>query len=114
MLETFFLLIAAHFLCDFALQSEFMAIYKSPRQARVGGEIIWPWLLGGHAAIHGLAVFLVTGSLLLGLAETSAHALIDYLKCKGRFGFHVDQLLHIGSKVLWLVVYAFSGSLMSI
>ncbi len=47
---------------------------------------------------------LVLGSLSLASAELIAHMLIDYGKCDGRYGLHVDQALHVACKVLWLVV----------
>jgi hypothetical protein len=93
------LLVMLHFLADFVLQSDRMAQQKCPG---CSGTVSWPWWLTAHSACHGLAVMLVTGSAVLGLAETASHALIDTLKCRGRLSFTADQLLHLGCKVLWL------------
>lgn len=95
------LLVLLHFLADFALQSDAMARQKCPG---CGGRVPWPWWLTAHGACHGLAVMLVTGSAVLGLAETACHALIDALKCRGRLSFSADQLLHLACKGLWLAL----------
>lgn len=59
-----------------------------------------------HAAIHGLAVALLTGAALVGLIEGVVHALIDYCKCTGRITFTTDQILHILCKGLWVGLLA--------
>lgn len=92
------LLVMAHFLGDFGLQSDRMAVEKCPGCDRT---LPWPWWLTAHAAIHGLLVALLTGLPLLGLAEWAAHAVIDLFKCRGRYSLAVDQLLHLLCKLLW-------------
>lgn len=99
---TFCLLLVGHFLADFPWQGEFMATRKNPNHPE--GQDIWGWLLLGHSAIHGGFVLLITGSLLLALLETICHAAIDLLKCEGRISFHTDQILHIGCKLIWIVI----------
>jgi hypothetical protein len=66
----------------------------------------WGWWLTAHGAIHGLAVGLLTGVPLLGVAETAIHALIDHSKCTGRINFTTDQILHLLCKGLWVAVLA--------
>ena len=95
------LLCLAHFVCDFGLQSDRMAREKSPGADQT---LNWRWWLMSHASIHGLAVALLTGQPLLGLAETLLHAIIDWLKGKQRFSFTQDQILHLTCKVLWVLL----------
>jgi hypothetical protein len=93
-------LLVFHALCDFPLQGDFLARGKNHKQPLPGV----PWLiaLAAHALIHGGAVALVTGSMSLGLAETLVHAAIDYGKCEGKYGFGVDQALHVICKIAWV------------
>ena len=111
MLLLLFLLLFAHCLADYPLQGDFLAQAKDRRSA--AGAVIWPWALGSHALIHGGFTFLVlavfapvsaTVCLALAAAETIAHALIDFGKCEGWFSYHVDQVLHIACKVVWVLV----------
>jgi hypothetical protein len=102
LLEVFALLVVGHALADYPLQGEFLAKAKN-RFARMPGT---PWYqaMAAHAVIHGGAVFLATGSLLLGLTETVVHAFIDDAKCAGRISYNVDQALHIGCKIVWVLL----------
>lgn len=92
-------LIAAHFLCDFALQGDYMARVKSPKS----GAVEWRWAMYGHGAIHGCAVAMVTGSVALGLVEWAAHVAIDHAKCAGAINYHVDQWLHLTCKAAYII-----------
>ncbi len=98
MIETFFLLMCAHALCDFQLQNGLMHGAKS-----TGSGDWYIWMLA-HSLICGGAVYVVTGSLFLGITETVAHFIIDTWKANDRIGLHADQLLH----VLFRIVYAIS------
>jgi hypothetical protein len=106
-IEMFLVLIAAHALCDYPLQGNFMSQFKHPDNGVIAGEKVWPWILGGHGAIHGAAVGLVTGSVVLGFAEFVAHCLTDYLKCRTYLTFGQDQAIHIACKALWVVAAAY-------
>lgn len=97
-----FLLLAAHALCDYPLQGDFLAKAKN-RVAPLPG-IPWFQALGAHALIHGGAVALLTGIWWLGLAEAVAHFVIDDAKCRNRLTFNADQLLHGLCKVVWALV----------
>lgn len=97
------LLLMAHFLCDFGLQSDRMAKEKCPG---CDPTLPWGWWLTAHASIHGLAVALLTGLPMLGVAETASHALIDHSKCAGRITLRTDQILHLLCKALWVAVLA--------
>jgi Protein of unknown function (DUF3307) len=102
------LLVAAHAVVDFSLQSDTMAINKS-RKADTPLQKFVPWYywLGAHALQHGGAVVFITGSFWLGLAETICHFCIDYAKTLGKYSIHVDQLLHFVCKVVWVIVWIF-------
>ncbi len=109
MLEIGFWLFVGHAMGDFALQSDWMAVYKSRHNKDVhvlstAPGLIWIHVLGSHCAVHAGAVALATGSIVLGLFELIAHFIIDFSKSEGWFGFHTDQFLHLGCKVLWLVL----------
>lgn len=94
-------MIVGHFVADYPLQSDFMATSKSPWTCKMPG--FWPWVLTSHAAVHGAAVAMATGSIVLGMCETAAHWFIDLAKCAGFTGIHTDQCLHLACKVLWIL-----------
>lgn len=94
------LLIVGHFIADYPLQGEFLAKAKS-RVAGIPG-VPWYQALIAHAAIHGGAVGLATGSVALGAAETIVHAVIDDAKCRGRLSYDQDQALHVLCKAAWV------------
>ena len=82
---------------DYPLQGDFLA--QAKRKGGVPG-IPWQWALGWHSFIHAAGVMLITGTVAAGLVELVAHAAIDYNKCQGRYGFSVDQTLHVLTKVV--------------
>ena len=98
-IDLFVLLALAHFVCDFGLQSDRMAVEKVAGADRT---LNWRWWLITHASTHGLAVALLTGLPLLGFAETLLHAIIDWSKGKYRFPLVLDQSLHLVCKLLWV------------
>lgn len=100
----FFWLLVGHAVADYPLQGDFLARGKN-HTAPIPG-IPWQQCLFWHALMHGGAVALITGSVALGVAETLIHVGIDYGKCAGRYGFNVDQGLHVACKALWAVVVA--------
>ena len=105
-LDQLFWLVVLHFIFDFQLQSDFIARNKSP-----GSGHVWPWVLSAHATGHAAAVGFVL-SPLFGLAEFAVHWLLDFVKARSdhpaksekarAMAFHLDQALHIASKLLWL------------
>jgi len=97
-----FWMIVGHAVCDYPLQGDFLARGKN-HKAPIPG-IDWWICLMAHSVIHAGAVVLVTGNLVLGLAEFWFHCVIDYGKCDGHFDFKVDQALHIICKICWTVV----------
>lgn len=97
--ELLFLLLAGHALCDYPLQGDYLSQLKN-RHSAIGARL-WHHGLGAHAIIHGGMVSLLTGSALLGLAETLIHAVTDFAKCEGWIGYDLDQGIHIGCKFAW-------------
>lgn len=112
MIKIIFLLLSGHAIADYALQNQFMADFKSRHAVQADHPLagIWIYVLGSHALIHGVFVLYVTQSLVLGIAETVAHALIDFGKCEKWFGIHVDQCLHIFCKMIWLAIWAMGAA----
>lgn len=102
----FFQLLLGHVMGDYVFQRSIMATSKS-RHAEIyktAGPRFPPWYywLGAHALVHGGAVYLVTGSLALGLIETALHGVIDFAKCEYWIGVHTDQALHIICKLVYV------------
>ena len=110
-INAFFLLVLAHFVADFALQSEVMSKGKNRNRKPdyiPAGQVptaVWPYWLTAHAGIHGLGVFLVTGSTSLSVLEIVIHWITDFLKCDNKLTVHQDQLIHFSSKLLIAHLY---------
>jgi len=103
-----FLLIGAHALFDFPLQGDAIAINKNRnKNTPLQKEVPWYYWMAAHAFTHGMAVALITQSVALGICETIAHFAIDCGKCESKYSIHVDQLLHLLCKVLWVVILNF-------
>lgn len=100
--ELLLLLIAAHALADYPLQGDFLARAKNPLAPLPG--VPWWHAMGGHAAIHGGFVGVITGVWWLGLLEFVAHFAIDTAKCYGKLDYDEDQATHIWCKLLWVLL----------
>ncbi|MGJ8689687.1 MAG: DUF3307 domain-containing protein [Gammaproteobacteria bacterium] len=104
--ELFFQLLVGHALADFVLQSDAMGRGKNRHndmQKSAGSNFPrWYYWLSAHSLVHGGIVYLITGSLTLGLIETFAHGLIDFTKCEGKIGINTDQALHIACKIAYV------------
>lgn len=98
---TLWLLICAHFLADYPLQGDFLAINKS----RTGPNYV-PWwhALIAHSFIHGGFVAIITGVWWIGVLEVIVHAITDHAKCEKWIGINADQLIHIVCKVVWFYI----------
>ena len=112
MLQLLFWLAVSHAVCDFALQPAVMARGKNRHQAVVlprdaDHEPSWLHWLSAHSMIHGAGVaaaLMLMGRpdlWWLGLAEAAAHGAIDYVKCDRRISMTMDQVLHLGCKLVW-------------
>jgi hypothetical protein len=106
-ISLFFQFLIAHAVADFALQGDAMGAGKNRHHTihtnKNGHFPPWYYWLLAHSLIHGGAVYLVTGSMILGMVETVLHALIDFAKCEDWINIHVDQTLHILCKVGYCV-----------
>lgn len=102
------LLLAAHALCDYPLQGDFLAKAKNPVQP-IPGVPFW-CAMAAHCAIHAGAVLLLTSSLLAACFEFVAHWVIDVRKCRGQISFAADQAWHVGLKVAFVAVLAAGGA----
>ena len=106
-LSLLFALLIGHALADYPLQGEFLALHKNRHYkdaARALPPGAWLHCLVNHSLIHAGFVWLITGNVILGLMELVLHAVIDFMKCEQVTGFHTDQVLHIGTKVLFVVM----------
>ena len=101
-LALFFGFMCIHALADFPLQGGYIARQKSRLRASSQGE--WIVALSAHCLIHAGGVWLVSGSLILGLTELLLHSLIDLGKGEGKYGIVTDQLLHVACKLAYVVV----------
>ena len=98
----FFALLVVHALADFPLQGSYLAKQKSRESA--DGTAEWVVALAAHALIHAGAVWLITGSKLLFVAEFILHALIDTGAGKKRLSMWLDQSLHVLCKLMYVTV----------
>ena len=103
-----FQFLVGHALGDYVFQRDIMAKSKS-RHAEIyktasSGFPGWYYWLFSHALVHGGAVFLISGSALLGIIETVLHMIIDFGKCEHWFSIHTDQALHLLCKLAYVYV----------
>ena len=104
----FFQFLVGHAFGDYVFQRDIMATSKS-RHADIfktagKGFPGWYYWLMSHALVHGGLVFLISGSVVLGIIETVLHTVIDFCKCEHWFGLHIDQALHILCKLVYVYV----------
>jgi hypothetical protein len=99
------LLLGAHWLCDYALQGQFLSDAKQSGPSRI-------YHLIAHSGIQAAGVAVVTGNIGLGLAEWLAHTFIDEAKVRGTTTFAQDQALHIACKIVWLAYLILSATLL--
>ncbi len=104
-MEILFWLLVGHAVADFVLQSDSMAKGKN-RHRKTGPPPgakytpCWQYWLSAHALTHGGVVGIISGAWWLGLLETIVHWITDFGKCENWYGIHVDQFIHIATKVL--------------
>jgi len=89
----------AHALTDYAIQPEQMVASKNPRR-----NSQWGYWMVAHAMIEGGAVWLITQSMGCAVAEVTAHFFIDWAKCEKLCDEHVDQILHLGCKAMYVIL----------
>lgn len=99
-MTTFFWLLCAHALADFALQSDAVARGKNRHttlQPPPGQkpQVNWFYWLTAHALIHGGLVALVVAMPAVGAIVAAVHWLLDFAKCEGWTTIHGDQAGHV-------------------
>jgi hypothetical protein len=111
--ELFLKMLVGHAVMDFWAQSDALAKMKNrhrdPAAFAPPGQKpqqMWFYALTAHALMHGAAVWFITGSVWLFLAETVAHWIIDFGKCDNWYGIHADQTMHIVCKLAWSLIAA--------
>lgn len=97
-----FSLLFWHCLADYPLQGDFLSKAKNHTNPIPG--VPFYQALGAHSLIQGAGVAVLTGNLWLGCAEAVTHAIIDYLKCDGKLTYNQDQFIHVGCKVIWVML----------
>ncbi len=102
MIELFALLLFAHFLFDYPLQGDWLA--RAKNRSDPIPHVPWYQAMFAHTAMHGMAVWIITGIPLLGLAEMAIHWITDDLKLQGELTFNQDQAIHIVCKAVWAVI----------
>lgn len=108
-LKALFALCIGHALADFPLQGEYLATGKNRRfllrlQDPSRPVHIWFVCMSAHCLIHAGAVWLITGSAMLGCVEMIIHWCIDVAKCEGKTTFNQDQALHVLCKIAYVGV----------
>jgi hypothetical protein len=110
----FFVLLIGHVVADYPLQGKFLSLAKN-RHANLselfGSDTpprgLWLHALTAHSLIHAGTVWLVTGSMVLGLVELVLHWLIDFARCEKWMNFTTDQLLHIACKAVYVALVSY-------
>lgn len=103
-----FAMFIGHALADYPLQGSFLAAGKNRNgdcSIFFGGSAVpkglWIHALTAHALIHAGAIWVVTGSATLSVAEFFIHWIIDFIRCEDRISFTTDQLLHYSCKIVY-------------
>ncbi len=98
-------MVCAHFAADYCFQPADVAREKNHNSTTELQKIVpWYYWLMSHCCTHGLAMYLVTGSVLICFMETVVHFAIDFAKCDGKTSLQTDQILHVLCKVCWCVI----------
>lgn len=96
------LLIFGHLVGDYVLQTDSIARGKNRHVNYEIYSVPWYYWMASHCAVHGGLVYLVTGSIVLALAEFICHFVIDEMKCASVIGLHTDQFGHLLCKMAWV------------
>jgi len=110
MIELAIKMLFAHAVGDFGLQSEAMAYGKNrhnkPKNVPEGQQPmpVWFWWLSAHALINGAMFYLFTGNVFIGTVEIITHFWIDLAKTENMTNPNIDQILHLLSIVMYLVI----------
>ena len=108
-IEIFIKLMLAMAVTDLAIQTEVMAFAKGDTKPTVVQDPPWYYFMGAHSMVNGCGVWLVTGNVYFGVAESVLHFVIDHLKCSHIISSRVDLTLHIGCRVIYAVIWKLIG-----
>lgn len=98
-------MVAMHFLADYPLQGDAVAIHKSRHvKDALSQAVPWYWWMTGHAMMHAVGVYLVTRSLFFSAVELVMHFGIDTMKCEKAINLNQDQALHILCKLNYAII----------
>jgi len=107
-LSLFFALAIGHAVADFPLQGVFLSQAKN-RNLHFSEDVntkssqgVWIHAMSAHSLIHCGVVWLITGSVILGLIEFILHWFIDFAKCENWAGFNTDQFFHYTCKIIYV------------
>ncbi len=114
-LEGFFLLslamVIGHAVGDYPLQGGFLASCKNRHadaspffggSAAPGG--IWVHALTAHSLIQAGIVWIITGSAVIAFIELILHWITDFARCEEWIGYHTDQAIHVGCKIIYALL----------
>lgn len=101
-LVALFKLLVSHALCDFSLQTPWMASTKNRHNKPQDNALppgqtpakIWPYVLSAHALIHAGGALVATGSAGVAAVVGVLHWWTDFAKCENWTTVHVDQAIH--------------------
>jgi len=109
-METLLLMIMAHFVADYPLQTPEMGKYKNrrnqpkPPDSKARMVRVWPAYLIAHGMVHGFLVAMVA-DVWAGLAIAIIHSVQDFIKCEIQYSPNLDQLIHVVVIVMvWLLI----------
>lgn len=107
--QLFFALVIGHALADFPLQGEYLAIGKNRRvlmrlKDPTRPPELWVFCMSAHCLIHAGAVWLISGSVVLGVVEMVLHWGLDVAKCNGKTTYAFDQMGHVVCKAGYVIV----------
>jgi len=111
-IKMFFMLVFGHCLADTALQPDPMAKGKFRNREIDMSRVpkgqkplnLWAMWLTHHAMIQGGMTALITRNVWIGMIEAISHWIIDFFKCENKYNPNIDQLLHLGMKVIYCVI----------
>lgn len=92
------------------LQTPFLAEGKGSRLVPLNG-VPWYYCMFGHCATHAVGVYVVTQNIWLALTELVLHWFIDDAKCRKWTSIHLDQMLHVWCKLLYVAILMKQGVL---
>ena len=108
LLSILILLISSHFICDYVFQTDAIATGKNRNIDTAKFGVDWRYWMTTHAITHGVGVGLVTGSVTIGVLEAVSHWIIDFGKCESWYGLHIDQILHVACKLIWVAMFIYT------